>query len=102
MRFTREMIIAMRKSSKMLDGLSRVQDIIVPDAQDPVCFTTLEPEQVCYSRKSALRWLTAVIFDRLFKSGRKLIERTPNLAIQPIDPVLLVRTISSSYHGNSY
>lgn len=48
MRFTREMIIAMRKASKMLDALSRVPDIVVQEPQDPVCFTTLEPEQVCF------------------------------------------------------
>ena len=45
-RFTREQLIALRKDSKILTGMSSMNEIISLTQQNPVCFSRLEPDDV--------------------------------------------------------
>jgi len=45
-RFTREQLIALRKSSGILPSMTVMTEISSVDQLDPVCFTKLEPEDV--------------------------------------------------------
>jgi hypothetical protein len=45
-RYTREQLIALRKSSTVLPSMKNMSDIVSLETQEPVCFTKLEPEDV--------------------------------------------------------
>lgn len=45
-RYTREQLIALRKSSKILPSMTVMTEISSVTQLDPVCFTKLEPEDV--------------------------------------------------------
>jgi pyrimidine deaminase RibD-like protein len=45
-RYTREQLIALRKSSSILPSMKAMTEICSVESQEPVCFTKLEPEDV--------------------------------------------------------
>lgn len=47
-RFTREVLIAKRKPSSLMACMAVLTDVVSEEPSDPVCFETLEPEDVSF------------------------------------------------------